>query len=422
MKKKRIATLILLLSMLYTCCPVYAAQQSSASTAKTEKSVSDTVNEPAESKNINTPPESECSREKGANNEPKTIEEPTTIPAKSIEIGEYEKEIEVDGTTTISATVYPTDATEQTVTYRSSDPTVATVSSDGTVKGVSAGKVTISITAGDVAEKVTIHVIVKGKSISLNQTYIVLKPDTSFDLDATLFPTNATYRNITYKSLDENIATVSSDGVITAHSCGTGTITVSSKDVTASVTVIVNLNTSGIETEEKKNDSSSKKENKEYPSYVEASEYPFIEPAMLKYYYDNSCQLTVQGKGYQFVIDGWKIKNYNNPLKTDIDLHNTEQGVAFNLNDGESLCGEVTLLLDDAPKHLYIYNVSKDRYQKIQTEKGGKWQLNSAGTYLLTDENLNSHIVLWWIIFAAGGVSFILLIVYIIVKKKYWFW
>lgn len=412
MKKRRIAALILLLSILCICSTVYAAQPSTTSMSKAEYA----SGRSADAKTMADTGEIDT------NDEPAHIEEPTMVPVKSIEIGAYEEEIEVDGTTTISATVRPADATDQTVSYHSSDPAVATVSSDGTVKGVSAGKATISLTAGDVTEQVTIHVIVKGKSISLNQTYIVLKPDTSFDLDATLFPTNATYKDITYKSLDENIATVSVDGVITAHSCGTGTITVSSKDVTASVTVIVNLNTSGIEINEKKNDTSSKKEDKKCPLYVNSSEYPFIESSMLKYYYDHSCQLTVQGEGYQLIIDGWKIKNYHNPLKTDIDLHTTEQGVAFNLNDGESLCGEVTLTLDNASKHLYIFNESKERYQKIQTEKNGKWQLNSAGIYLLTNENLNSHAVLWRIILAAGSVSVILLIIYIIVKKKYWFW
>lgn len=398
MKKKRIAAMILLLGILLTTQMAFATEPTP-----------ERLNEEKTSGDISPI-------------KPEKSEDPDTISVTDIEIGEYEEEIEVDTTTTIFATVRPTDATDQTVTYHSSDPAVATVFSDGTVKGVSVGKTTISITAGNVTKKVTIRVIVKGKRISLNQTYIVLKPDTSFDLDATLFPENATYKTITYKSLDERIATVSSDGLITAHSCGTGTITVSSKDVTASVTVIVNLNTSGIEVEEKKSDTLSKDAGKEYPLFVKASEYPFIEPAMLKYCYNNSCQLTVQGENYQLIIDGWKIKNYNNPLKTDIDLHTTGQGVAFNLNDGRSLCGEVTLRLNDAPKRLYIYNESKERYQGIQAEKDGEWPLNSTGTYLLTDENLNSHAVIWWIILAAGSVSVILLIIYIIVKKKYWFW
>lgn len=96
--------------------------------------------------------------------------------------------------------------------------------------------------------------------------------------------------------------------------------------------------------------------------------------------------------------------------------------MTFNLNDGKSLCGEVTLRLNDAPKRLYIYNESKDRYQGIQAEKDGEWPLNSTGTYLLTDEDLNSHAVIWWIILAVGGLSLVLLTIYIIVKKKYWFW
>jgi uncharacterized protein YjdB len=46
----------------------------------------------------------------------------------------------------LTATVAPTNATNKTVTWTSSDPTVATVSSTGVVSGIAAGSATITAT------------------------------------------------------------------------------------------------------------------------------------------------------------------------------------------------------------------------------------------------------------------------------------
>lgn len=43
-------------------------------------------------------------------------------------------------------TIEPTDATDKSVTYKSSDVTIATVAADGTVKALKAGSVTITVT------------------------------------------------------------------------------------------------------------------------------------------------------------------------------------------------------------------------------------------------------------------------------------
>lgn len=55
--------------------------------------------------------------------------------------------IEVGGTAKVTSTVAPDNATDKTVTYKSSDDKLATVSADGTVTGVAAGEATITGTA-----------------------------------------------------------------------------------------------------------------------------------------------------------------------------------------------------------------------------------------------------------------------------------
>lgn len=80
------------------------------------------------------------------------------------------------------------------------------------------------------------------KSITLNYTSRALLVGDSFSLSATIAPTNATNQNVSWSSSNSGIASVSSDGVVTAVSAGTATITASANDgsgVKASCTVTV---------------------------------------------------------------------------------------------------------------------------------------------------------------------------------------
>ena len=83
---------------------------------------------------------------------------------------------------------------------------------------------------------------VKVTGVSLNKTSaeIYLNNDTGFSLNATVSPSNATNKNITWSSSNSNIASVN-NGYITAHNPGAATITVKTVDGNkqASINVIV---------------------------------------------------------------------------------------------------------------------------------------------------------------------------------------
>ena len=72
---------------------------------------------------------------------------------------------------------------------------------------------------------------VKVTGVSLNKTSaeIYLNNDTGFSVSATVSPSNATNKNITWSSSNSNIASVN-NGYITAHNPGTATITVKTVD------------------------------------------------------------------------------------------------------------------------------------------------------------------------------------------------
>lgn len=70
----------------------------------------------------------------------------SAIPVTSITLS-ISQTMEVGNSIKATVTLAPTDATNKTVTYKSSDTTIATVAADGTVKALKPGTVTITATA-----------------------------------------------------------------------------------------------------------------------------------------------------------------------------------------------------------------------------------------------------------------------------------
>ncbi|NTV91390.1 MAG: Ig domain-containing protein, partial [Clostridiales bacterium] len=148
-------------------------------------------------------------------------------------------------TTQLAATIYPWYATNQKVTWSSGNPSVAVVDENGLVTGISAGKAVITVTTADGSKTatctVTVKAVVKVTGITLNKTSLSLRAGQSSTLTATVLPSNATDSNVTWSSGNTGVASVNSNGRITAKSKGTAVITVTTKDgsYTASCTVTV---------------------------------------------------------------------------------------------------------------------------------------------------------------------------------------
>ncbi len=154
---------------------------------------------------------------------------PAAIGVESISLNRDDLELEIEETFGLIATILPDDATDKSVTWRSSDFTIATVNENGVVTGVSAGTATIyaSSSNGLTAEcLVTVKPgIVEVLSIALsNYELLMIEGDTA-DLIAIVRPDNATDKSVIWTSSDDNIATVDQNGSVSAIKVGLTTVT-----------------------------------------------------------------------------------------------------------------------------------------------------------------------------------------------------
>ena len=130
----------------------------------------------------------------------------------------------------------PTNATDKTVTWTTSDSSVATVTSAGVVRGVAYGTATITATSSNgLTATCTVHVVptpVEGVSLNKDNTTLTILDGNagSEQLTATIQPNDAANKNVTWTSSNPAVATVSSTGLVTAVGKGTTIITVATED------------------------------------------------------------------------------------------------------------------------------------------------------------------------------------------------
>ena len=169
------------------------------------------------------------------NNPPEVVVSSVTLNQSTVEMKEGE-------TVQLKATVQPSDAVDNTVSWASSMQSVATVSNTGVVTAVSEGESTITASAGGKSAtcKVTVsRNVIQVESVSLGQSTAEMIEGESIQLTATVLPVNATDKTVTWASSKQSVATVSSSGEVKAVSEGESTITASSggKSATCLVTV-----------------------------------------------------------------------------------------------------------------------------------------------------------------------------------------
>ena len=160
----------------------------------------------------------------------------STKAVKSVSLNKSGISIAVKETKTLVATVSPSNSANKSVKWSSSNSKIAKVSSTGKITGVKAGIATITVKTVDgrkIAKcKVTVTkapiIVVKSVSLNKSSTSIAIKETKT--LVATVSPSNAANKSVTWSSSNSKIVKVSNTGKITGVKAGTATITVKTAD------------------------------------------------------------------------------------------------------------------------------------------------------------------------------------------------
>ncbi len=143
----------------------------------------------------------------------------------------------------LTATLKP-EGTEAVVRWTSSNQTAATVSQDGKVTPLSAGVTVVTAAAGDYRASCIVTVQperVRVTGIRFDEPTHTLMMGSTVTLQPIIAPDDATVKNLTWVSSDEQTATVSRTGIVTALSVGETTITATTVDggYSAEIKIIV---------------------------------------------------------------------------------------------------------------------------------------------------------------------------------------
>jgi uncharacterized protein YjdB len=167
-------------------------------------------------------------------------------PVTSITLNKTTLTLQVTASETLTATIFPENASIKTVTWESDDTTIATVDDNGTVTGVKVGTATITVTTDDgeltaTCEVEVVAAFVTPTGIAVTPTTLTIDKGTKEQLTVTLTPTGAN-PEVTWTSSAPAIVEVDETGEITAKAAGKATITaktINGISATCAVTVVV---------------------------------------------------------------------------------------------------------------------------------------------------------------------------------------
>ena len=128
--------------------------------------------------------------------------------------------------------ILPKEAEKNAVTYESSNTSVARVNSSGNIIGIRSGKATITVKAkeNNVSSKIDIEVYSPVTDMNLNEDTLMLQVGDTFQVVPVIFPDDASNKNISYYSEDDNIAQVDNLGKIYAIAEGNTKIKAKTED------------------------------------------------------------------------------------------------------------------------------------------------------------------------------------------------
>lgn len=168
---------------------------------------------------------------------------PTIIEPTSIKIIGMENGLKVGNSSKIMYNIIPNNATNQNVTWTSSDTNIATVE-NSVVKALKPGNCTIiATTENGLTDKIDITVETDKIDVSSividGKTAITMKTGGTKKIKYKLNPENATNKKVKFSSSNTKIIRVDSNGIVAAIKKGIAVVTITTED--GAKTAIVNI-------------------------------------------------------------------------------------------------------------------------------------------------------------------------------------
>jgi len=174
------------------------------------------------------------------------------VPVTSITLNQTSLTLAEGQSSSLTAKIAPSHASNPNVIWKSSNPNIASVDTKGNVSAKLSGTVIITASSSDgpsaqmkvtVTDKVDTTMAVT--NVGLNKTSLSLQIGDKETLLATVTPDNASNQKVTWASSNPGVASVSTTGRVTAHSTGSTDVTVKTEDgnLTAKSKVVVTAKT-----------------------------------------------------------------------------------------------------------------------------------------------------------------------------------
>lgn len=145
---------------------------------------------------------------------------------------------------TAAASVYPSDATNKAVIWKSDNDTIATVTDKGVITGKKAGVTLVKAYPADGGDvyaacvvAVTARVYVTGITLNLPSFELLLNDTTK--LKATIYPSTASQDQVTWSTSNASVCSVDKEGLLSGLKQGTAVITAKADTKATSITVTV---------------------------------------------------------------------------------------------------------------------------------------------------------------------------------------
>ncbi len=167
-----------------------------------------------------------------------TIEKTADVILQGVTVDEA-AEIPVGQTKALNAKLSPAEPTSVTVEWESDNTSVAKVDENGNVEAIAPGTANITVKATDNNDSskvytaicaVNVIAAVAVENISITPASYAMQIGDIKTLTATISPETATTKAVVWDSSNKEVATVSSNGSVTAIKAGTATITATATD------------------------------------------------------------------------------------------------------------------------------------------------------------------------------------------------